>query len=246
MLTGENELSLEELEKLLNDEGSVTPPASNDATPPAAQPANDDDGDSIEKTKAFAKRLAEKSAKEAEKARLEERDKIAKELGYESYDDMTKKREAKLLEDKGYNPEELAPVVEELVKKRLSEDPRMKELEMLKQKQIQEFAQKELAEISKLTNGEITSMEQVPADVLERWKQTGSLKQAYIALHGEELIIKARSAASKGSTDHLQNPAGAPPTITNERPMTQKEKDMYKFFNPNTTQEELDKMRVKN
>ena len=85
----------------------------------------------------------------------------------------------------------------------------------------------------------------MPKDVIELWKTKGSLKAAYIELHGEELIIKARSEQNKGSTGHLNMPTGSSPNNTAYRPLTKEERDNYKFFNPGMTDEELDKITVK-
>ena len=144
-----------------------------------------------------------------------------------------------LLEEKGLDPELVNPVVDEIVKKRLAEDPRMKELEELKQRQVTEFAKKELEDVNKLAGTNFASLEEVPKDVIEDWKKTGSLKKSYINLHGEELILKARSEASKGTTTHLNNPSGAAPEGKAKRHLTDEEKRLWKFFNPNMTDEEL-------
>ena len=148
-----------------------------------------------------------------------------------------KERQRKELEEKGLDPDEAAPIIDKLVKERLDSDPRIQELAELRKQQVQEFGKKELAEITKLTNGEITRFEQLPKDVIELWKQKGSLKAAYLQLHGEELIFK-----SKGSTGHLAQADGGTKVETGKRLLTAAEKNMYKFFNPTMTDEELNKL----
>lgn len=241
MTKGANDFSLEDLDELFNGEGEQeTPPATEGTgsteTPPATENKQD-----VTQTQAFAHRLKE----EKEKARKEARDEIAAALGYQSYEDLQKSRENKLLEDKGLDPEQVNPIVDELVKQRLDNDPRMKELESLKQQQVKAFAEKELKEISSLTGEQYTSLDQLPKDVIDDWRTSGSLKSSYIKLHGEELIIKARKAQTKGGTSHLQDTAGSAPTPTDTRPMTDKEKAIYKFFNPGIKDEELDKKLYK-
>ena len=241
MPNGANEFSLEELDNLFKEEGTQeTPPAGSNTGSPATPPATEEKDD-VTKTQAFAHRLKE----EKEKARKEARDEIAATLGYESFEALQKEKENKLLEDKGLDPEQVNPIVEELVKQRLDNDPRMKELEALKEQRVKEFAEKELKEISNLTGEQYTSLNQLPQDVIDDWRKTGSLKSSYIKLHGEELIIKARKAQTKGGTSHLQETAGTAPTPTDTRPMTDKEKAIYKFFNPNVKDEELDKKMYK-
>lgn len=238
-MNGANEFSLEELDKLFKEEGQQeTPPAEGNTVSTENPPEQKED---VTKTQAFAHRLKE----EKDKARKEAREEIAAALGYDSFEALQKSRENKLLEDKGLDPEQVNPIVDELVKQRLDNDPRMRELEVLKQQQIAAFAEKELKDISSLTGEQYTSLEQLPKDVIEDWKKSGSLKSSYIKLHGEELIIKARKAQAQGSTKHLQSPGGPAPTPTDTRPMTSKEREIYKFFNPGVKDEELDKKMYK-
>lgn len=243
MPNGANGFSMDELDDLFKAENQQeTPPAEDTTgqqdTPPVAE-QNDEKKD-VTQTQAFAHRLKE----EKEKARKEAREEIAAALGYESYEALQKQRENKLLEDKGFDPEQVSPLVDELVKKRLEEDPRMQELAEFKKQQAQEFAKRELSEISKLTGVQYTSLDQLPQDVIESWKKTGNLKQSYISLHGEELIMRARSANQRGTTEHLQNPAGQAPTGTSKRPLTEDEKKVWRFFNPSMSEEELNKKTV--
>lgn len=198
------------------------------------------DDSQIENTKAFSKRLNEKT----EKARIDERERIAKEFGFDSYASMTKERERKLLEEKGLTPDEVAPVVEEIVKKRLNDDPRMQELAAMRKKQTEEFAKQELAKLSKLTDGAITDLNQVPKDVIDEWTKTGSLTKAYMTLHGEELLVKVKSGQSNGSTNHLKTPGSGSVAETGKRPLTKDEIKVWKMFNPKMTDEELSKVMV--
>ena len=247
--TGVEDLSMEELDALFNiDDGTQSPPTATETNVPGASPdSNDDSNDDgtnndtnkdtkNEETKAFSKRLNESIAKE--------REKIAKSMGFESYEDMMKKRETKIIEEKGLDPEQVTPVVDELVKQRINSDPRMKELETLRRKQVEEFGKRELAEISKLTDGEITSFNQLPKAVIELWKTKGSLKAAYLELEGERLITKMRSAQSKGSTNHMNTPKGNSTHGDTKRPLTAKEKEIWKLFNPNISMEELNKKTI--
>lgn len=243
---GVNDLSLEELEELFKDDVQPTPPSENDTTPPEATPTNDVDNTNTNKddaskdaTKSFAKRLAEEKAKFVK----EEREIIAKSLGFNSFEELQKNRERKLYEDKGFNPEEVSPLINELVEQKINSDPRMKELEQLRAKQIEEFGKKELAEITKLTNGEITKLSQLPKEVIDLWKQKGSLKKAYIELEGEKLIIKNLSEQSKGSTGHLTNLSGNSNNDT-KRHLTDDEKKLWKYFNPSMTDEDLNNKLV--
>lgn len=245
-IDGANEFTVAELELLFNGELEQE-------TPPAVEvtEAQTDKGESkerkptepeVDKTKAFAKRLKEST----DKVRQEEREAIAKSFGYESYEQMIKERETKKLEEKGIDPEQGSEVIDELVKQRIEADPRIKELEEYRKQRVKEFGERELAEINKLTNGEITSLAQLPKEVIDLWKTKGSLKAAYLELEGEKLITKIRSEQSKGSTGHLQNPSGGTPGQNAKRLLTDKEKAVWKQFHPHMTDDELNKMTVDN
>ena len=239
-LEGANEFTIKDIEEYLNSEGADTPAAETTGT---NQPTTEKQN-SVTETQAFAHRLKEATMK----AREEERQNIAKSLGFESYEDLQKNREKSLYESKGLDPEEVAPVIEEIVEKRLKDDPRMQELESYREKQAEAWAKKELEDLKQLTGGKINNISDVPEDVLNLWKTKGSLKEAYLQLKGEELIREMRgSIASKqnsASTEHLKSPRGtsAPITDKNVRPFTDKEKAIYKMFNPDVTDDELSKM----
>lgn len=241
---GANGFTAEELDELFRDEFEQTTPSADENNSQEDEGTdagnNSDDSSEVDTTKAFAKRLREST----DKARREERELIAKSLGYESYDDMLKKRERKIVEDSGLDPEDVTPIVEKIVQQRLENDPRMLELEELKNQQLREFAKNELAEITKLTNGEITSLAQLPREVIELWKKKGSLKSAYMELEGEKLITKIRGEHSKGSTSHLQNPSGSNPGKVTQRHLTEEEKSVWRLFNPNMSEEELNKKLI--
>lgn len=254
---GANEITFEDIENFLNGEGAVTPTAQegNEGSP-ATQPnasesapaQNDAKQTPVTETQAFAHRLKEATSK----VRNEERESIAKSLGYESYADLMQKREARLLEEKGLDPTDVTPVVEQIVQQRLADDPRLKELDGYRQERVNAWAERELAELSELTQGRISKLENVPKDVIELWKTKGSLKGAYIELHGEKLIREMQtgiaSGQNRGTTGHLASPQGtpAPADDNTRRPFTAKEREVYKLFNPDVTDEQLSKMYKEN
>ena len=240
-LFGANELTVEELDALFADDDvqQDPPPATDDSV--TDPPANTSDAsDTSNTTKAFAKRLREST----EKARREERESIAKSLGFESYDAMQKSRETNLLNDKGLNPEDVSPVIDEIVKQRLDNDPRMLELSNLKLQQEKEFAKRELAEISKLTNGEVTKLSQLSNDVIQSWRRNGSLVKAYMEHEGVNLVSKIKSEHNRGTTEHLANPSNTVPSQPTTRLLTAEEKEVWRLFHPNIPKEELDKKTV--
>lgn len=235
LIEGANELTTEELEELFKDDVQPETPPVQEQNPQNVEHKEDD----IDKTKAFAKRLKEST----DKARSEERESIAKALGYASYEELTKSRERQLIEEKGLDPEQTSVIVDELVKKRLEQDPRILELEEIRKQRIKEFGEKELKEITELTNGAITRFDQLSDKVLESWKKKGSLKSAYIEIEGENLINKIKSEQSKGSTQHLKNPSGT--TIpSGKRLLTSEEKKVWRLFNKGISEDDLNKITV--
>lgn len=231
------DFTLEDLQSLFDEDVSTNKPES--------EPDTKTTEDDITKTQAFAKRLSEKTAEVTENVKAQTREEVAKQLGYESYNAMLQEKENKVLTDKGLDPETVSPIVNELVESKLKNDPRMKELDELRKEKIKQFGKTELAEITKLTGGEITSLSQLPKEVIDLWTKKGSLKSAYLELEGEKLITKIRSEQSKGTTDHLANLQGQSPAPSGERFLTDEEKRMFKLFNPEMTDEELNKRTIK-
>lgn len=242
-LNGANLFSAEDLEALFQDEEAQATPPANDEESSDGDAGKDDAGKQskpVDTTKAFATRLKEST----EKARLEEREAIAKSLGFDSYDALVKSKEDQVITDKGLDPSVVTPVVEEIVKQRIDNDPRMKELAEYRKRQVAEFGKKELAEITALTGGEITSLAQLSREVLDLWAKKGSLKSAYLELEGEKLINKVRGEQSKGGTAHLNTPSGGTNASSGKRYLTAEEKQMWRFFNPGMTEEELNKKMI--
>lgn len=240
IIDGVNEFTAAELEELFSDESqSETPPTETETDPQPDTEESTSAQSSVDTTKAFAKRLKEST----DKVRLEEREAIAKSLGFESYEALQKSRETKVLEDKGLDPDQASEAINELVKQRIENDPRMKELDELRKIRVREFGEKELAEITKLTGGKITKLNQLSKEVIDLWTKKGSLKAAFMELEGEKLILSIRNEQSKGTTSHLANPSGSTST-NNKRPLTDKEKQAWRLFHPHMTEEELNKKTV--
>ena len=237
----DEQTEIEEIEKeiaeLFNDDQDSSPEEKEQKSAEDTQVVKKTNEEKRSDAKAFSIRLNE------------EREKIAKEAGYESYDDMRKQREKKKLEDEGLDPEVASPVLEDLVKQRIEQDPRIKEYEELKkreqEREFKEWCEKEVKQLNSLTDGKIKSLSDVPQDVVKLSEKTGSLKSAYLQLHGEELIaqmkLKQSSQESKGTTNHLAQVKDGVSSTNKTRPLTPEERRAYKMINRNITDEELDK-----
>lgn len=243
---GDNTLTIEELEELFNDDVEQETPPAEENTDPQTEvqtetgEATEQKPNNVEQTKAFAKRLREST----DKARSEEREAIAKSLGYDSYAAMMSQRESQQIKDKGFDPDEVSPLVNELVKQRIDADPRMKELEDLRKRNLADFAKREMAQITQLTGGRITRLDQLPKEVIDSWKQKGSLKSAFLEVEGENLINTIRSEQSKGTTNHMATPNASTQAPSNKRALNDEEKRMWRLFNPGISEEELNRKTV--
>ena len=219
-----------EIAELIKDDQDSSPEKQEQKSAENTQESKKSDEEKKSDAKAFSIRLNE------------EREKIAKEAGYESYEDMRKQREKKKLEDKGLDPDVASPVLEDLVKQRLEQEVLKKKEQ---EREFKEWCDKEVKQLSTLTDGKIKSLSDVPQDVVKLSETTGSLKSAYLQLHGEELIaqikLKQTSQESKGTTDHLAQIKDGVSASGKTRPLTPEERKAYKMIIRNITDEELDK-----
>lgn len=178
------------------------------------------------------------------KTEKETQDRIAKDLGYESYEDLQKAKEKKLIKDAGLDEDDISGVVEQIVNKRIAEDPRMKKLEEYEAQEKNKFVTSQLDEINKLIgNNTYKSVEELPKDTLKLWETTGNLKQAFLATQGESLLVKSRSSQMNGSTNHLADPSNGT-TGKKARHLNEEEKAIWRSVMPDITEEELSKKTV--
>lgn len=191
-------------------------------------------------TKAVSERINEVKRK----TELETKNNIAKDLGYNSYDEMIKSREDKekkqLLEEAGIDSsKETEELIEKLVEKRLANNPKLKKLEEYENKEKINFVNSQLQEINKLTGGNIKDVSELPQETLALWEKTGNLKQAFLATQGEQLLLKNLSSNKNGTLNHLANPNNN--SGTRVRALTAEEKEMYRSIISDISEEELNK-----
>jgi hypothetical protein len=224
-----------EIADLFGSEQESSPAEQEAPSAPQAAPKQE----SKDQAKAFSIRLNE------------EREKIAKEAGFNSYEDMKKKRELKQMEDKGLDTDVAAPLIDDLVKQRLENDPRIKRLEELEKKEkdreFQEWTKKQLTEVNAIPGVNFKTIADIPQDVIKLSESLGSVKKAYMALHGDTVLknldTKQKSDESKGGTSHLAQPDGQGGTVPQTRPLTEAERKAYKMVVRGITDDELDKLR---
>jgi len=215
------------IDELFNDSTSGTPPL------------NEQDKASM--TAAMTKRInevREKAEKEVRaKVEQEMQEKMAKELGFATYEEMQKASETNLIKGAGLNPDDVEKIIEPIIAKRLAADPRLQELQTLKAKEQDNYITNELAKLEQMTGIKLTR-ENISKEALDLWQNKGvDLSRAIIASNPTDMLI-----ASKGSTNHLApNPSKSPGKM---RALTPEERSMYKYFNPDLTETELNQKTV--
>lgn len=189
-------------------------------------------------TKNMTKRINEVRRK----TELEVQDRVAKQAGYTSYEDMMKATERKMVEDQGYDPDEINKLLEPLIEKRLSNDPRFKKLEEIESREKDAYLSQQLAAINKISDVKYKSVNDLPNETLNLFAKGVDLKQAFYATQGEGLLSKAANKANNGSLSHMAPLPNGNGVKT--RGLTAEEKDMYRMIIPGITEEELSKKTI--
>lgn len=189
-------------------------------------------------TKNMTKRINEVRRK----TELEVQDRVAKQAGYASYEDMMKATERKIVEDQGYDPDEINKLLEPLIEKRLSNDPRFKKLEEIESREKDAYLSQQLAAINKISDVKYKSVNDLPEETLNLFAKGVDLKQAFYATQGEGLFNKAANKANNGSLNHLAPLPNGNGVKT--RGLNAEEKAMYRMIIPGITEEELSKKTI--
>lgn len=176
------------------------------------------------------------------KTEKDTQERIAKDLGYESYSDMLKAKESNLIKEHGYDEEDIEKLLTPLLEARLAADPRFKKLEEIEQREKQSYIDEQLKAINKLCGNKYKSVEDLPETTRNLWAKGVELEDAYIATVGKELLTKNAANVQKGSLSHLA------PTSSNggtkKRGLTEYEKQMYRSIMPDITEEELNSKTI--
>lgn len=199
-----------------------------------------------EDNKIMTKEVSKRINEVREKTESETRNKMAKELGFNSYDELVKANEKKLFKEAGLDETDTEDLVNKLVEKRLANDPRMKKLEEYENRDKENFVNSQLKEINELTGSDFKDISQLPEDTLKMWEKTGNLKQAYLATQGESLLLKKKASSENGTTNHLAS-SDVGNTTEKRRGLTAKEREIYKsVLGDYITDDELSKLTLPN
>lgn len=199
---------------------------------------NDTKQESNEMTQRVTNRINEVRRKTEHE--VEER--IAKQQGYNSYDEMLKAQEHKTFEEHGYDPDDLEKLLAPILEKRIANDPRFKKLEAYEQAEKNKYIENQLAEINKVSSNKYKSVNDLPQETLDLWSKGVDLEKAFLVTAGTDILNKRYSNTNKGSVEHMKEPEST--TTVRTRGLTEDEKNMYRHFMPGITEEELAKKTI--
>lgn len=193
----------------------------------------------ITQTQAFSKRLSEATKKVRAEAVAETRQSIAESFGYDSWDEYLKAQQSSAISNKGYEPDEVLPLIKEAMKS----DPEY--IEAMKYKAEKEelektlWAKNSLMDLNAEYGTDFKSVDELDKDTIDLWNKGVDLKKAYAA-NNMSKIIDARVAQAKSKQsgkDHLTEPkSGAQGEVRN---LSSNELKVFKLFNPDATDEEI-------
>lgn len=178
------------------------------------------------------------------KTEQETQDKIAKEFGYNSYSEMQKAKENKLIEEHGFDKDDIEKVLTPLLEARLAADPRFKKLAEIEQREKENYIDEQLKEINKYSGNKYKSVDDLPESTINLWAKGVELEQAYLATAGKELLTKNSLSTQKGSLTHM-----APSSSnggTKKRGLSEYEKQLYRNIMPDITEDELNSKMIDN
>ena len=219
-----------------NDEDSQTSDEqSNESEESSDNSSNSEDDDMTDRVRHRINDVRRKTERDTQ-------ERIAKDLGYESYSEMLKAKESNLIREHGYDEDDINELLTPLLEARLAADPRFKKLEEIEQREQQNYITEQLKAINKLSGNKFKSVEDLPEATRNLWAKGVELEDAYIATAGKELLTKNAANVQKGSLSHLA------PTSSNggtkKRGLTEYEKQMYRSIMPDITEEELNSKTI--
>lgn len=213
----ENEL-LDDLNDILNDKAPASP--------------------TEDPTKNYSDRLK----KDREKIRNEERDNLAKELGYENYEKFREAHVDNSLLDKGLDPDTVKPLLKDLIKN----DPEYVEAMRFKaeKEELEKdvWAKDQIKALNDKFGLNLQSISDLDEDTVKLWNNGVSLDKAYAANHYEDLeksSLRKLKEQDSGKS-HLKNVDGS--TVeSDEVIVTDEIYRQFKAFNPDVTREDVKK-----
>ena len=195
---------------------------------PSGTPSEEPQTDPVPPTEDTTKAYSERLKKDREKIRNEEREALAKEFGYDSYEKFRDAHVDNSLLDKGLDPDTVKPLIKDLIKN----DPEY--VEAMRFKAEKEDVEKNIwakDEIKKLNDKfglKLTDISELDEDTVKLWNGGLSLDKAYA------------KEQDSGKT-HLNKPEGTGKTDTDKVVVTDDIYAQFRAFNPDVTREEVEK-----
>lgn len=183
----------------------------------------------VDQTKAFATRLKEEKAK----AKLEAREEIAKSFGYNSWSEYANAQTNNKLLDKGFDPDEVRPVLQDLIKG----DPEYQEAMRYKaEKEALEkelFATNSIKALNEKFGTAYSSVDELDPETIKLWNAGTPLEKAYAANNWESIrdaAVKKASVPKDNGKSHLKQVTGSSSQQTSAREVTKEELGAFKMF----------------
>lgn len=160
--------------------------------------------ESVDQTKAFAARLKE----EKSKAKLEAREEIAKEFGYNSWDEYSNAQTTNKLLDKGLDPESVLPVIKEIIK---GDPDYQKAMEYKAREEALEkemFATNSLKALNEKFGTSYKNISELDEETIKMWNEGATLEKAYAANNWEKIRDNAIKSSVETGKSHLTTVTG--------------------------------------
>lgn len=210
---------------------------------PSENPSEEPQTDPVPPTEDPTKAYSERLKKDREKIRIEERDALAKEFGYDSYEKFRDAHVDNSLLDKGLDPDTVKPLIKDLIKN----DPEYVEAMRFKaeKEEIEKniWAKDEIKKLNDKFGLKLTDISELDEDTVKLWNGGLSLDKAYAANHYSDIekgVLRKTKEQDSGKT-HLNKPEGTGKTDTNKIVVTDDVYAQFRAFNPDVTREEVEK-----
>lgn len=193
----------------------------------------------VTQTQAFAKRLSEATKKAKAEAAEETKAHIAESFGFDSWESYLEAQQSDTIKGRGYEPEEVIPLIKEAMKN----DPEY--LEAMKYKAEKEemernlWAQNALTDLNNTYGTAYASVNDLDKGTIDLWNKGVDLKKAY-AVNNVDTIVNSRLAQAKtkqSGKDHLTELDNGASTASVD--LSAQEIRMFKLVNPGVTDEQI-------
>lgn len=190
----------------------------------------------ISETKAFSERLKRERAKIESEAKLN----LAREEGFDSWDEYQTHKQEEKIQSLGYDPDSIRPIVSEMLKNH----PSIIEAERIKKEREESeatrWASEELNRVNTKFKTNFKSIDEVGENVKTLWEKGIPLEKAYAIENLDQVTTKVTEAAvaKAHSKDHLQSIKGTGGTgsaIT----ISKEEKEVFKGMFPGITDAQI-------